>query len=69
MLQLNVNFCHLVDIILLVSSFQDPFGEKRGKFDFASILKRLESLKTTIDGKLAEKGISMESESGSDIDS
>ena len=47
---------------------QDPFGEKRGKFDFGSILKRLAALKTSIDLKLAERGIDLDSDSDSETD-
>ena len=28
-----------------IRSFQDPFGEKRGRFDFNAISRRLETLK------------------------
>jgi len=31
-----------------VLSFQDPFGEKRGRFDFTSISRRLEVLKVQL---------------------
>lgn len=33
------------------SVFQDPFGEKRGQFDYKSILKRLEKIKMTVSEK------------------
>ena len=32
----------------MVILFQDPFGEKRGHFDYQSILKRLETIKKTL---------------------
>ena len=45
--------------------FQDPFGEKRGKFDFQSILQRLEALK---DKFQPEESISDLSDSDSQTD-
>ena len=35
----------------LVILFQDPFGEKRGHFDYQSVLKRLETIKKTLSEK------------------
>ena len=46
--------------------FQDPFGERRGKFSFSSLLSRLEILKGQIDRKLLEKGIEVDSDSEDD---
>ncbi|XP_045208245.1 ubiquitin-conjugating enzyme E2 Z-like [Mercenaria mercenaria] len=45
-------------------AMQDPFGEKRGQFDFESILKRLEKIKTT----LSEKQIVSSEDESSDTD-
>jgi len=44
--------------------FQDPFGEKRGSYDYEMILKRLESIKTV----LAEKQTTQEDSDSSDTD-
>lgn len=38
-------------IIIIIVFFQDPFGEKRGTFDFVSIKQRLEAIKKRLDDK------------------
>ncbi|KAL3837370.1 hypothetical protein ACJMK2_022732 [Sinanodonta woodiana] len=45
-------------------SMQDPFGEKRGNFDYENILKRLQAIKET----LSEKNNSFSDEESSDSD-
>lgn len=42
---------------------QDPFGEKRGVYDFASIRKRLEAIKQRLDQKAAKKAAADEESS------
>lgn len=46
------------------ANFQDPFGEKRGTYDYENILKRLESIKKV----LIEKQQSSEDTESSDTD-
>ena len=36
----------MVFLTFLYDNIQDPFGEKRGRFDYQAILKKLEALKT-----------------------
>ncbi|XP_785296.3 ubiquitin-conjugating enzyme E2 Z [Strongylocentrotus purpuratus] len=48
---------------------QDPFGEKRGKFDYATLLKTLKAIKVKLD-EASQMEVSSDSESsgGSDLD-
>lgn len=51
------------------SSMQDPFGEKRGNFDYQSILKRLEAIKKTLSEKQEKSSDDEYSESDNDTNS
>ena len=44
--------------------FKDPFGEKRGKFDYAGLLTRLEKIKMRLDEQADSKGSDLDSSSG-----
>ena len=49
--------------------FQDPFGEKRGHFDYQSILKRLETIRNTLSEKQDKSSDEEYSESDNDTNS
>ncbi|XP_031568981.1 ubiquitin-conjugating enzyme E2 Z-like [Actinia tenebrosa] len=50
-------------------NMQDPFGEKRGVYDFGSIRKRLEAIKQRLDQKAAKKVADEESSENENADS
>ncbi|CAB4030365.1 ubiquitin-conjugating enzyme E2 Z-like [Paramuricea clavata] len=45
---------------------QDPFGDKRGKFDYESILAKLEKIKSSLDTKQARCSSDLSGESSGD---
>ena len=47
--------------------FKDPFGEKRGKFDYKSILRRLQELKGHLE-EIEEKSSDLDESSDLDHD-
>jgi len=43
--------CAKANLHLSKQHMQDPFGEKRGKSDYTSILQRLQNIKTKLEAK------------------